>query len=75
MTEQVKQETISFDEEFTRLSDLVSELENPEIGLEESLQKFKTGVELAKNLKRRLAEMENEIEELTVELSQREPTS
>jgi exodeoxyribonuclease VII small subunit len=49
---------------FKELETIVSEFENQEVDLEKSIPKFKQGLKLAKYLKKRLSEIENEIEEI-----------
>ncbi len=62
----------SLSKDFEELSNLVDELETGEVDLEESLVKFKHGVTLAKRLKARLAQIENEIEEVKSDLNENE---
>lgn len=49
---------------FIELERIVDEFEEGKIDLEKSLDKFKEGLEIAKFLKKRLARIENEIEEI-----------
>lgn len=49
---------------FSELEEIVAEFEEGNIDLEESLPKFKKGLELAKFLKKRLKTLENEIVEI-----------
>ncbi len=52
---------------FSELEKIVSAFENEELDLEESMPKFKRGLELAKLVKGKLAVMENEIKEIQAE--------
>ena len=57
----------SLAEDFTELEKITGEFERGEVDLEKGIPKFKRGLELAKKLKARLTEIENEIEEIKVE--------
>lgn len=52
---------------FTELEQIVQQFERDEIDLEQSLPKFKRGLELAKFLKTRLNKLENEIKTIKAE--------
>lgn len=52
---------------FTELEQIVQQFEHDEIDLEQSLPKFKRGLELAKFLKTRLNKLENEIKTIKAE--------
>ena len=52
---------------FKELEGLVEEMEAGTVGLEESLDKFRRGLELTKWLKKRLRKIENEIETIKKE--------
>lgn len=54
----------SMSQAFTALEEIVAEFEEGSLDLEESLPKFKEGLELAKFLKKRLKALENEIIEI-----------
>lgn len=54
-------------EAFAELEKIVAAFENEELDLEESMPKFKRGLELAKLVKGKLALMENEIKEIQAE--------
>jgi len=54
----------SLNQAFEELENLVKEFEAGEVDLETGIPKFKRGLELAKYLKTRLTEMENQIEEI-----------
>ncbi len=53
----------------SELEALVKEFEEGKLTLEDGIEKFKHGVELAKSLKMRLSEMENEIEEIRADFA------
>lgn len=57
----------SLAEAFTELEKITGEFERGEVDLEKGILKFKRGLELAKKLKARLTEIENEIEEIKIE--------
>ena len=61
---QVKKEKQSFAKAFAELEKLVEDFESGKIDLEESLQKFERGLELAQQLKKRLSEVENKVENI-----------
>ncbi|HCC84266.1 MAG TPA: exodeoxyribonuclease VII small subunit [Candidatus Pacebacteria bacterium] len=52
---------------FNELEKIVAQFEHDEIDLEQSLPKFKRGLELAQFLKTRLGELENEIKTVKAE--------
>jgi len=52
---------------FAELEAITAEFETGQIDLEAGLHKFKRGLQLAKVLKKRLAQLENEIEEIKTE--------
>jgi len=52
---------------FAELEAITAEFETGQIDLEAGLPKFKRGLQLAKVLKKRLAQLENEIEEIKTE--------
>ena len=56
--------TPSLNEAFEELENLVKEFETGEIDLESGIPKYKRGQELAKYLKQKLTEMENQITEI-----------
>ncbi len=49
---------------FKQLEKIVAEFESGEVDLEESIPKFKEGLDLAQKLKSRLSEIENQIIEI-----------
>jgi len=63
MAEDKKKEH-SLAEAFQELEGIAEEFEKGEVDLEEGIPKFKRGLELARHLKSRLTEIENEIEEI-----------
>src|SRR5689334_22231499 len=54
----------NFSDALQELEGLTAEFENGEIDLEKGIPKFKRGMELVRFLKKRLNEIENEIEEI-----------
>lgn len=62
-----KIEDLKVSEAFGELEKIVGAFENEELDLEESMPKFKRGLELAKYVKGKLAVMENEIKEVQAE--------
>jgi len=61
----MKIEKMSFEESITKLEEIVKELEDENISLEESMEKFEMGIKLSSNCLKRLNEAEGKIEELT----------
>lgn len=59
---------------FEELEKIVSEFESGQIDLEESIPKFKKGLDLAQKLKKRLSEIENQITEIKAEFTELDPT-
>lgn len=55
--------------DFEELTKLTEEFESGKISLEESMSKFRRGLELARRIKKRLEEIENEIHEIKSEFS------
>jgi exodeoxyribonuclease VII small subunit len=56
-----------FEDAFARLSEIVTQLETGETGLEESLQLYTEGMNLVKFCGQKLTEAEKKIEQLTSE--------
>jgi exodeoxyribonuclease VII small subunit len=56
---------MSFEEALTKLEGIVKELENENIALESSIEKFETGVKLSSHCLTKLNEAEKKIEELS----------
>ena len=57
--------TLNFTEGYEALERLVSEFESKDLDLEKDLPKFEKGMELAKNLQKRLLQIENTVNEIT----------
>ena len=55
----------NFDTSLGRLEELVAELEEGGLGLEESLERYKSGIVLLKDCRQRLAGFRAQVEELT----------
>ncbi|OFW63727.1 MAG: exodeoxyribonuclease VII small subunit [Actinobacteria bacterium RBG_19FT_COMBO_36_27] len=58
-------EKLSFEKSIEKLEEIVRELEDENISLEESMEKFEMGIKLSSNCLNKLNEAENRIEELT----------
>jgi len=56
---------MSFEESIKKLEEIVKELEDENISLEESMEKFEMGIKLSSNCLKKLNEAEGKIEELT----------
>lgn len=56
---------MSFEQSIEKLEEIVKELENENISLEESMEKFETGIKLSSNCLKKLNEAEGKIEKLT----------
>lgn len=61
----MKIEKMSFEESIAKLEEIVKELEDENISLEESMEKFEMGIKLSSNCLKKLNEAEGKIEELT----------
>lgn len=61
-TDEIK--NINLTDAFKELEAITSEFESGQVDLEKGIPKFKRGLELAKFLKSRLSQIENEIEEI-----------
>ena len=61
----MKIEKMSFEESIKKLEEIVKELEDENISLEESMEKFEMGIKLSSNCLTKLNEAEGKIEELT----------
>ncbi len=60
----MKIEEMNFEESIKKLEAIVKELEDENISLEESMEKFEMGIKLSSNCLKKLNEAENKIEEL-----------
>ncbi|GAI07057.1 unnamed protein product [marine sediment metagenome] len=60
----MKIEKMSFEESIKKLEEIVKKLEDENISLEESMEKFEMGIKLSSNCLKRLNEAEGKIEEL-----------
>lgn len=60
----MKIEEMNFEESIKKLEEIVKELEDENISLEESMEKFEMGIKLSSNCLKKLNEAENKIEEL-----------
>jgi exodeoxyribonuclease VII small subunit len=65
--------TQSLDEAYQELQRLVADFEQGKLGLEESLEKYKRGLELVKLIKHKLNSIENQILEIKSEFEQENP--
>ncbi|MDP3964780.1 MAG: exodeoxyribonuclease VII small subunit [bacterium] len=54
--------TKNFEDQFKELESIVEELESGEVNLDTGLKKFERGLELAQDLKKQIAEVENKVE-------------
>ncbi|MDD5622094.1 MAG: exodeoxyribonuclease VII small subunit [Actinomycetota bacterium] len=61
----MKIDKMSFEESIKKLEEIVRELEDENISLEESMEKFESGIKLSSNCLKKLNEAEGKIEELT----------
>jgi len=59
---------LSFASAYEELQQLTSDFEKGDLDLELAIPKFKRAAELAKFLKKRLGELENQIEEINLDL-------
>ncbi|MFB6182364.1 MAG: exodeoxyribonuclease VII small subunit [Candidatus Magasanikbacteria bacterium] len=57
-------EEVNFSEDFSKLEKITESFENDEFDLEEGIEKFEEGMELAEKLKNKLNEAENKIEKV-----------
>ncbi|MBN1263076.1 MAG: exodeoxyribonuclease VII small subunit [Candidatus Pacebacteria bacterium] len=65
----------SFATDFKELEKLVEEFEKGEIDIEQGMIKFKKGLGLARSLKKRLSQVENEIVKIKEEFEDLDPDS
>ena len=61
----MKIEKMSFEESIKKLEEIIKELEDENISLQESMEKFEIGIKLSSNCLKKLNEAEGKIEELT----------
>jgi exodeoxyribonuclease VII small subunit len=61
----MKIEKMSFEESIKKLEEIIKELEDENISLQESMEKFEMGIKLSSNCLKELNEAEGKIEELT----------
>jgi len=61
----MKIEKMSFEESVKKLEEIIKELEDENITLQESMEKFEMGIKLSSNCLKKLNEAEGKIEELT----------
>jgi exodeoxyribonuclease VII small subunit len=61
----MKIDKMSFEESIKKLEEIVKELEDENMSLEESMEKFELGIKLSSNCLKKLNEAEGKIEELT----------
>lgn len=66
----MKNKKSSLQSDFEELTALAEEFESGKLDLEESIPKFRRGLELAKKIKARLVEIENEIKEIKSEFKE-----
>ncbi len=64
-----KAKDINLNDAFLRLEKITALIEQEDLDLERSIPLMKEGLELAKYIKQRLTELENEIEEIKTNLS------
>ena len=67
MPTQSKKSHLTFQTAYTELEQIAKEFEQEEIDLEKSIPKLKRAAELSKFLKKRLGEIENQIEEIDLD--------
>jgi exodeoxyribonuclease VII small subunit len=61
---------LKLEDAFAELEKITREFEQGQIDLDEGIPKFKRGLELAKLLKKRLSELENQITEITAQFEE-----
>ncbi len=61
---ELKVDDLSYEEAYAQLEQIVNELEGGELGLDQSLHLFKTGIDLSRVCNQRLNEAEAKIEKL-----------
>lgn len=63
----VKKKPVDFEQSLSALEALVNRMEKGDLTLEESLQAFETGIQLARECQTRLAEAEQQVQKLVEE--------
>lgn len=56
-----RQESCSIEETFTRIDELIAQLESPEIGLEDSFQAYEEGMKLLKSCNEQIDRVEKKV--------------
>ncbi len=59
----------SFEEEYKELQQIVEQMESSDVGLEQSVTKFKHGVTLLKSLRSQLQKTENELKTIDLDIA------
>ena len=72
MTRTKNDKLFNFSQAYKELEEIIGWFEREEVDLEEGLKKFERGLELAKNCKERLKEVENKVTEIKVRFGQME---
>lgn len=67
-----KKNETTFEDDLEKLDDVVTALEGGELGLDEALKQFETGVALARRLRGRLDAAEGRVQELLADGSTRD---
>lgn len=62
-----KKKKINLTQSFKKLEEIVGEFEKGEVDLQESMPKYRKGLELARAIKKELTKIENEIVEIKEE--------
>ncbi len=70
-----KQEAERFEEQLARLEEIVGRLEDDSVGLEEALDLFEKGMELARSCRGRLEAVEQRVERLLAAAEGDEPAT
>ena len=65
MEKKSKKKFASFEEDLKSMQEILDDLESDSLTLEEMIQKYRKGVELAKNCKKKLQEAETEIKKIS----------
>ncbi|USN53089.1 MAG: exodeoxyribonuclease VII small subunit [Candidatus Nomurabacteria bacterium] len=70
MTTKRSQKKISFQSSFQELQKITDRFESSDLDLDEAMQLFERGLTLAKELKKRLGEMENTVKQMKKKVDQ-----